>query len=169
MRKLASVQRMAKKVLRCGQSKLWFDPNEYESVLAADSIEKVKNLIEDGTIIKKNDKVNSRANARDRKEAKSKGRHMGNGSRKGTKNARLPKKTIWIKTLRSMRSILRDMKNKGELTSEEYQKYRRQAKGNMFKLNKNTMIEHINRKKQEAIRLAELELQAAALKMGQNN
>ncbi|EED43188.1 LSU ribosomal protein L19E, partial [Enterocytozoon bieneusi H348] len=114
---------MAKKVLRCGQSKLWFDPNEYESVLAADSIEKVKNLIEDGTIIKKNDKVNSRANARDRKEAKSKGRHMGNGSRKGTKNARLPKKTIWIKTLRSMRSILRDMKNKGELTSEEYQKY----------------------------------------------
>ncbi|EED41776.1 LSU ribosomal protein L19E, partial [Enterocytozoon bieneusi H348] len=48
---------MAKKVLRCGQSKLWFDPNEYESVLAADSIEKVKNLIEDGTIIKKNDKV----------------------------------------------------------------------------------------------------------------
>ena len=68
-----------------------------------------------------------------------------------------------------MRSILRDMKNKGELTSEEYQKYRRQAKGNMFKLNKNTMIEHINRKKQEAIRLAELERQAAALKMGQNN
>lgn len=165
MRKLASVQRMAKNVLSCGRNKLWLDPNEHETILAADSIQKVKDLIETGAIVKKNDKVNSKAKALARAEAKRKGRHMGLGSRKGTKNARLSQKTIWVKTIRSMRTTLKDMKEKGELTATEYHMYRMQAKGNMFKLNKNTMVGHIVKKKQEATRLAELEKQAAALRM----
>ncbi|KAL6121989.1 RpL19 [Nucleospora cyclopteri] len=168
MRKLASVKRMAKNVLNCGRNKLWIDPNEYEKVLAVDTIQGVQELIEEGSISKRPDKINSKAKARKRAEAKRKGRHMGFGSRKGTKNARLPAKTIWIKTIRSMRTVLKEMKVNGELNSEEYHKYRQQAKGNMFKLNKNTMVDHINKKKAEAQRLAELERQAAALKMGEN-
>lgn len=158
---------MASRILKCGVNKLWFDPNEHEKILSAVSIQQVKDLIAEDLILKKDDKVNSRAHARKRAEAKNKGRHMGLGSRKGTKNARLPQKDIWIKTIRSMRATLKEMKNKGELTSEEYHMYRQQAKGNMFKLNKNTMVDHIAKKKQEALRLAELEKQAAALKVTQ--
>ena len=165
MRKLASIKRIARNVLNCGKHKLWFDPNEYENIMEADTVQKVRELIEEEAIVKKDDKYNSRAGARARAIAKKKGRHMGLGSRKGTKNARLPKKTIWIKTLRSMRATLKEMKVKGELNSEEYHMYRQQAKGNMFKLNKNTMISHINKKKQEELRMAEIERQAAALKM----
>ncbi|ORD94187.1 RL192 [Enterospora canceri] len=166
MRKLASIKRMAMKVLNCGEGKLWMDPNELESIMAADSYDRVRELIADNVIIKRDDKVNSRANAEKRAEARKKGRHMGKGSRKGTKNARCSKKTIWIKTIRSIRETLKEMKENGELNSDEYHRYRQHAKGNMFKLNKNTMIDQINRKKQEQLRLAELEKQAQAIRMG---
>lgn len=168
MRKLASIERMASRIMKCGTNKLWFDPNEYEKIMAAQTIQQVKDLIAEDLILKKDDKVNSRAKAEKRLVAKNKGRHMGAGSKKGTKNARLPQKTIWIKTIRSMRAVLLEMKNKGELSSEDYHMWRQQAKGNQFKLNKNTMIDTIAKKKQEQTRLAELEKQAAALKMKTN-
>ncbi|CAG2103811.1 unnamed protein product [Medioppia subpectinata] len=165
MRKLASIKRLAKNLLVCGEGKLWIDPNENEKVMAASTYHQVRELIQEGIIVKREDKINSLAKARARALAKSKGRHMGYGSRKGTKNARLSSKVIWMKTIRSMREELKEMKLKGELTSDEYRQYKQQAKGNMFKLNKNNMIEHIYKKKAEAERMAELQRQASALNM----
>lgn len=168
MRKVASIQRMARRLLKCGRNKLWIDPNEKERVSAAQNYEHVKQLVEDNIIIRRKDKVNSRAHARKLAEGRAKGRRMGLGKRKGTKKARLSPKEIWMKNIRSMRATLKELKKKGELAGEEYRMYYVQAKGNLFK-NKNVMLDAIMKKKAEMARLKELGLQAEALKMGKSN
>lgn len=167
MRKVASVQRMARRLLKCGRNKLWLDPNEKERIAAVQNYEQVKTLVADNIIIKRKDKINSRAHARKLAEGRAKGRRMGLGKRKGTKEARLSSKTIWMKRIRSMRTALKDLKQKGELVGEEYRQYYVQAKGNLFK-NKNVMIDAIMKKKSEVERMKELGLQAEALKMNKN-
>lgn len=164
MSRVPTIRRLAAKIFNTGLNKVWLDPNEKEKVSAAQTRAQVKALIEENLVIQKPDKHNSRAHARARADAKKKGRHMGLGKRKGTKNARLSERTIWIKNIRSMRSVLKEMKLKGELVGDEYRHYKQQAKGALFK-NKNVMVDVILKKKAEAERLRDLEKQAAALDM----
>lgn len=164
MARVATIRRLASKIFNTGLNKVWLDPNEKEKIGAAQTRSQVKALIDENLIIMKPDAHNSRAKARARVVAKKKGRHMGLGKRKGTKDARLSGRTIWIKNIRSMRAVLKEMKLKGELVGEEYRHYKQQAKGNLFK-NKNVMVDIILKKKAEAERLKELEKQAMALKM----
>jgi len=159
---------MARRLLTCGRNKLWIDPNEKERVAAAQNYEHVKQLVEDNIIIRRRDKVNSRAHARELAEGRTKGRRMGLGKRKGTKKARLSPKDIWMKNIRSMRATLKELKRNGELAGEEYRMYYVQAKGNLFK-NKNIMMDAIRKRKTEISRLKELGIQAEALKMGKSN
>lgn len=168
MARVPTIRRLASKIFNTGLNKVWLDPNEKEKISAAQTRAQVKALIEENLIIQKPDIHNSRAKARARVIAKKKGRHMGLGKRKGTKNARFAQRDIWIKNIRSMRATLKSMKNAGELVGEEYRHYKQQAKGNLFK-NKNVMVDVILRKKAEAERLKELEQQAAALKINQSN
>jgi large subunit ribosomal protein L19e len=66
----------------------------------------VRRLIKDGLIIKKPVAIHSRARARLTAEARRKGRHMGIGKRKGTGNARMPVKLIWMRRMRVLRRLL---------------------------------------------------------------
>ncbi|ORD97825.1 hypothetical protein A0H76_263 [Hepatospora eriocheir] len=74
-------------------------------------------------------------------------------------------KTIWTKTIRSMRNTLKEMKDEGELSCEEYHDYRMKAKGNFFRRNVAFMKTHIEQEKAKKLRLEELKSQAAALKV----
>ena len=51
--------------------------------------------------------VHSRARVRKNTEARRKGRHMGRGKRKGTRNARMPQKIIWMRRMRVLRRLLK--------------------------------------------------------------
>jgi len=66
----------------------------------------VRRLIKDGLIIRKPIAVHSRARARLNAEARRKGRHTGTGKRKGTANARMPVKLIWMRRMRVLRRLL---------------------------------------------------------------
>lgn len=168
MRKVASVQRMARRVLKCGRNKLWIDPNEKETVSKVKNYEDVKELVAKNIIIRRRDKVNSKAHARELAEGRAKGRRTGLGRRKGTKEARLSSKDIWIKRIRSMRSCLKKLKEDGYIVGEEYRQYYVQAKGNLFK-NKNIMLAAIEKRKAEIARMKELGLQADSLKVKSSN
>ncbi|KAI4291567.1 large subunit ribosomal protein L19e [Pancytospora philotis] len=168
MARVPTIRRLASKIFGTGLNKVWLDPNEKEKISAAQTRSQVKALIEENLIIQKPDAHNSRAKARARVIAKKKGRHMGLGKRKGTKNARCSERSIWIKKIRSMRALLKEMKNNGELVGEEYRLVKQQAKGNLFK-NKNVMVDVILKRKAEAERLKELEQQAKALKINKEN
>jgi len=70
-------KRLAADVLKCGQNKIWLDPNEINEISLANSRRNIARLHRDGLIIKKPVVVHSRARVTLRNEAKRKGRHTG--------------------------------------------------------------------------------------------
>jgi len=156
-------KRMAASVMKCGRRKVWLDPNEMNEVGMANTRTAVRKLIRDGFIIRKPQKIHSRFRARKRAIEKKKGRHLGHGSRKGTRNARCSTKMLWMKRQRAMRRLLVRYKLAGKIDRKmyvllvwlfekrkiakqntcRYHRYYLKAKGNSFK-NKANLIERIN-------------------------
>jgi large subunit ribosomal protein L19e len=94
-------------------------------------------------------------------EAKRKGRHNGPGKRKGTRNARMPAKVLWMRRQRVLRRLLKKYREAKKITKDIYHHFYLAAKGNQFK-NKTTLIESIHKMKHEKIREKELESQRQA-------
>ena len=69
--------RLAASVLKCGQRKVWLDPNEATAISMANSRQNIRKLNKDGLILKMPNKIHSRARVNRRNEAKRKGRHTG--------------------------------------------------------------------------------------------
>merc|ERR1712125_185421 len=148
-------KRLAASVLKCGQRKIWLDPNEVGDISTANSRNNVRKLIKKPAI------VHSRSRANKNMEAKRKGRHTGHGKRKGTREARLPSKVLWIRRQRVLRRLLAKYRDAKKLDKQLYHELYLKAKGNVFK-NKRFLIEHIHKEKNERLRLKNLEDQAAA-------
>ncbi len=67
-----------------------------------------------GSIVKPTT-VHSRARTRDLLAAKRKGRHTGPGKRKGTSEARMPTKVLWMRRQRVLRRLLRKYRDAGKI------------------------------------------------------
>lgn len=137
-------KRLAASVLGCGKKRVWMDPAELTEISLANSRENIRKLIKDGFIIRRPVKMHSRARVRKVHEAKRKGRHMGIGTRKGTREARMPSKLLWICRIRVQRRILRKYRASGKIDRHQYRYLYQRSKGNMYR-NKRVMIEAVNR------------------------
>jgi len=156
-------KRLAASVLKCGQRKIWLDPNEIGEISLANSRRNIARYHRDGLIIKKPTVVHSRARVALRNEAKRKGRHTGIGKRRGTANARLPMKVIWMRRTRVLRRLLRKMRDAKKIDKHIYHTLYMLAKGNHFK-NKRVLLENIHDKKREMAEEKALAEQAVARK-----
>jgi large subunit ribosomal protein L19e len=156
--------RLAADILKCGKRKIWVDPERTKIVDEAATREQVRELIKDQTLVKKLDKYNSRGRARKYSAAMAKGRHTGPGKRRGTANARTNQRRLRMKKVRKMRTILKTMRSKGEITKEDFRRFYLQIKGNLFR-DSVKMVDHISKKKLEEKRSRELEEQAQALRI----
>ena len=105
--------------------------------------------------------MHSRSRCKRVHEAKRKGRHTGYGKRKGTKNARMPSKVLWMRRQRVLRRLLKKYREAKKIGKDIYHHFYLASKGNQFK-NKSVLIESIHKSKQEKIREKQLAEQREA-------
>merc|ERR1739844_598619 len=91
------------------------------------------------------------------------GNRIGIGKRKGTANARLPVKVLWMRRIRVLRRLLKKMRDAKKIDKHIYHSLYMLAKGNQFK-NKRVLLETIHDKKREMAEEKALAEQANARK-----
>merc|ERR1711963_989188 len=150
---------------KCGQKKVWLDPNEINEIANANSRQNIRKLIKDGLVIKKPVAVHSRSRVRKNDEARRKGRHTGFGKRKGTKDARTSQKTMWIMRMRVLRRLLkryREAKKKAEKARSKMLADRADARRSKVKEARKRREDRQAQKKQEMLAAYEKEDEAPA-------
>jgi len=139
------------------------DPNETNEISMANSRFNIRKLIKDGLIIRKAVKMHSRFRVRKNHEARRKGRHTGIGKRKGTREARMPSKILWMRRQRVLRRLLRKYRQAKKIDKHMYHFFYCHAKGNAYK-NKRVLIEAIHKMKAERVKAKALQEQSEARK-----
>merc|ERR1719350_2048421 len=152
---LKSTKEVGSQCLKCGARKVWLDPNEVTEIQMANSRQNIRKLIRDGFIIHKPQSCTSTFRKKRYKEAKAKGRHKGLGKRKGTAEARMPTKVLWMRRQRVLRRLLKKYREEKKIEKDLYNELYLMCKGNQFK-NKKVLIEHIHHVKQERTRQKKL-------------
>ncbi len=133
MANLSVQRRMAAEILKCGEERVWIDPEKVDEVALAATREDIKRLIHEGVIRKKPEKGISRVRANKRREQKKKGRRRGHGSRKGARSARSPSKREWINRIRKIRRFLKMLRDRRAISPSTYRRLYMLAKGGMFR------------------------------------
>jgi large subunit ribosomal protein L19e len=154
-------KRLAASVLGCGKRRVWLDPNEVTEIAAANSRNAVRKLFQNGLVIRKPVKIHSRFRVRERNAAKALGRHTGFGKRKGSANARMPEKLLWVRRMRVLRRLLVKYRDQKKIDKHLYNDLYLKVKGNVYK-NKRNLIEAIYKMKNENARVKAIEEQANA-------
>merc|ERR1712070_567466 len=154
-------KRLAATVLKCGKRRVWIDPNETNEVALANSRKNIRKLFNDGLIMKRQVHMHARSRCKRAHAAKRLGRHTGFGKRKGTRNARMPSKVLWMRRTRVLRRLLKKYREAKKINKDIYHHFYLASKGNQFK-NKSVLVEGIHKMKAEKKREKELAEQREA-------
>jgi large subunit ribosomal protein L19e len=130
---LRSQRRLAAKILKAGENKIWINPDRIDDVEIAISREEIRKLIHEGAIKRTPTTGVSRARARMIHEKKKKGLRRGSGRREGSATARVSRKEVWMAKIRALRRRLRKLKTRRIVTQENYRQLYSMAGSGVFK------------------------------------
>ncbi|MBI2106900.1 50S ribosomal protein L19e [Candidatus Woesearchaeota archaeon] len=126
-------KKLAARILKTSTSKVAFDTSALSQIKDAITGNDVKALIMKNIITKKDVNLQSRVRARANLVQKKKGRRKNSGSRKGSKNARTPRKTQWVRKVRVQREFLKSIHDNQLIDSKTYKEMYLKSKGGFFR------------------------------------
>jgi len=132
MADLKSQRRLAAKILKVGQNRVWIDPESIDDAEAAITREEIKKLVHEGIIKPLPEKGVSHARARIIHEKKKKRRRSGPGSKSGSARAKISKKEAWMSKIRALRKKLRELKTNKIIAESNYRKLYTMASSGRF-------------------------------------
>jgi len=127
---LRSKRRLAADVLGVGKDRIVFDPEAEDFIQDAITRSTIRGLVGLGAIKVAPEKGVSRGRFRERRR-KGKIRHQ--GSLRGKKTSRNPRKQAWVHKVRALRWRLKVARERNEITKDGYHKLYRQIKGGQVK------------------------------------
>lgn len=133
MTDLANQRRLAAEVMDIGVNRVWMNPESSKDIASALTREDIRKLIEEGKVGKRAIKGVSRGRVRKAHEARAYGHRKGHGSRSGAKGARRPKKEMWMKKIRALRSLLSELRENKTIDATTYRKLYLKAKGGEYR------------------------------------
>jgi large subunit ribosomal protein L19e len=125
MSNLKFQRRIAAKILKVGENRIWLDLTKREEIEKAVTRADIKKLIEKKIIKALPEKLKK---PRERKKRKS-----APGSKKGGKYSTIEKKRKWILTIRPLRKMLKELRDSGQIDRKTYRKLYLLVKGGMFR------------------------------------
>ncbi len=123
---LSLQKRLAASILKVGESRIVMDPEHLEDIKNAITRSDIKKMISHGYIKVKPTKIK-------KPELYPKKRKRGPGRKKGAKGARLTKKRRWINTIRPLRKMLRELRERKVIDSRTYRETYRMIKSGAFR------------------------------------
>jgi len=118
-------KKLAARILKIGESKVWLDPTKIKDIEAAITKIDIRKLIKKGYIKALPEKV--------KKPKEERKRRRGPGSKKGSKHATLTAKERWISVVRPLRKMLKELRASNQIDKATYRKLYLLVKGGMFR------------------------------------
>ena len=126
---LRAKKRLVSRVTGVGIHRVWFDSDHLDDIEDAITRENIRSLLTANTIKIKSFRGTSTARAKLKKIQKKK-RGRGQGSKKGKKGARIGKKQVYVKKVRSLRYLLKIVKDRKEITNKQFWSLYKKIGGN---------------------------------------
>ena len=145
---LRAKKRLVSRVVGVGVHRIWFDAEHVDDITDAITRENIRSLITANTIKIKPFTGTSRGRAKTKKIQKSK-RGTTAGSKKGSKGARIGKKQVYVKKVRALRYLLKDAKDRKEITNPQFWSLYKKVGGNTVrnKAHLRQLIDEVKTKK----------------------
>ncbi|MFA5363624.1 MAG: 50S ribosomal protein L19e [Candidatus Bathyarchaeia archaeon] len=129
---LKSQRRIASKVLKVGETRIWMDPERIDYVEAAITREEIRKLVREGVVKVIPEKGISRSRARVFQQKRKKGLRKGSGSKSGPARSKISKKQVWINKIRPIRRQLSELRETRAITVGAYRKLYDMSESGVF-------------------------------------
>ncbi len=130
---LKNQRRIAAELMKCSPYRVKFDTERLADIKEAITKLDLRGLIREGAITEVPMQGISYGRIRKLAARKRRGQRKGQGSRKGTKTARLPRKKSWINKVRSQRRLLGKLREQQKIERKTYRMLYLKSKGGFFR------------------------------------
>ncbi|MGD1837618.1 MAG: 50S ribosomal protein L19e [Nitrososphaeraceae archaeon] len=129
---LKKKRELVSRILGVGANRVRFEPDKLDDIADSITRDDLRSLIKSGVIWTAKEKGTSRGRAESKLKIKRK-RGAGPGSKKGKKTARVGKKIVYVKKIKSMRHRLKVLKERNDINREIFWQIYKKVNGGQIR------------------------------------